>query len=911
MTMIPSRKSIFALLSVGVALVMAACSGVKSTGGGTGGGGTGTGSYTIGGSVSNLVGTGLTLTNNGGDTLTVTPNGGANVTFTFATKVASGGLYAVAVQTQPSNPAQNCTVTGGSGTAKANVTTVSVACTTNPVTATIGGTLSGLQPNTQVILQDNGGDSLTLTANGSFTFKTPVTGPTDAYAVTVLTQPTNPLQICTVTNGSGTATADVTNVAVNCVLAYTIGGTVNGVVGTGLTLSNTGGEQLAITANGAFVFKQPVPTGFAYTITIFAQPTNPTQTCSIQPGSGSGSATANVTSVVVNCQAVTFSVGGYVYGLEGIVPGNGPLTDNSFAVQNNLGDTTVISKNGPFTFATPEAYNANYNISINTDPSTQSQGCTRWNFHGVVTQNITDIVLDCAHNDWTWIDGTKTSGIAGKPVYGSFPSAPPTSDPMPFTNTPGVRYGASGWTDTNGNLWLFGGQGFELSGNTSPDTLDAPMNDLWVCVMLPGADYCQWQLVGGFNTTWGKGIIDWAQHEDQPGFFSNLGSSVEVPTPLPTSRWGGASWTAGGKFWLFGGNVGGGLLNDLWSYDPSSFSPSPYPWGNYSTTVGSWAHMGGPATLNASGTYSNPSAYPGARVSPLIIQDTAGNTWLFGGYGYDGSGSVGFLNDLWKFNANTATWTYVNGSQSANPIGVYGSQGTAASSNFPGGRHEAAGWADASGNLYVFGGEGYDSAGATTGILNDLWMYDVGNNQWTWVMGSNMANQTGTYELQPMIGPITTNGAAGTCGLVVGNSLCPPVSTTGAQPGSRWGASYWTDAGGNFWLFGGWGLDSTGTNGNGALNDLWVYTPGTTSGQAGTWVWVKGSPTGNANGVYGDELRPYKTYYIWTPGGRAQATHWVDGQGQFWLFGGEGFDATSSTGNGYLNDMWRYLPYPN
>jgi hypothetical protein len=37
-------------------------------------------------------------------------------------------------------------------------------------------------------LQDNGGDSLTITANGPFTFKTAVTGPTDAYAVTVLTQ---------------------------------------------------------------------------------------------------------------------------------------------------------------------------------------------------------------------------------------------------------------------------------------------------------------------------------------------------------------------------------------------------------------------------------------------------------------------------------------------------------------------------------------------------------------------------------------------------------------------------------------------------------------------------------------------------------------------------------------------------
>jgi len=65
-------------------------------------------------------------------------------------------------------------------------------------------------------LQNNGGDSLTVSANGPFTFKTPVTGPTDAYAVTVNTQPTTPNQICTVTSGSGVATANVTSVAVDC-----------------------------------------------------------------------------------------------------------------------------------------------------------------------------------------------------------------------------------------------------------------------------------------------------------------------------------------------------------------------------------------------------------------------------------------------------------------------------------------------------------------------------------------------------------------------------------------------------------------------------------------------------------------------------------------------------------------------
>ncbi len=95
----------------------------------------------------------------------------------------------------------------------ANVTTVAVACAAAK-TFTIGGTVSGLNTGTSVTLLDNGADSLTVTANGTFTFKTALASGA-AYSVTVGTQPTG--ETCTVTNGSGTVgTANVTNVAVAC-----------------------------------------------------------------------------------------------------------------------------------------------------------------------------------------------------------------------------------------------------------------------------------------------------------------------------------------------------------------------------------------------------------------------------------------------------------------------------------------------------------------------------------------------------------------------------------------------------------------------------------------------------------------------------------------------------------------------
>ena len=84
-------------------------------------------------------------------------------------------------------------------------------------TYTIGGTISGLSGT--VVLQDNSGDNLTTSSNGSFTFATALNN-SATYAVTVLTQPSG--QTCTVTNGSGTVSgANVTNVVVSCTSSAT------------------------------------------------------------------------------------------------------------------------------------------------------------------------------------------------------------------------------------------------------------------------------------------------------------------------------------------------------------------------------------------------------------------------------------------------------------------------------------------------------------------------------------------------------------------------------------------------------------------------------------------------------------------------------------------------------------------
>src|ERR1700752_511233 len=165
--MIPSKKWTLALLA-GMAFLMTACSGVKggtTTGGGSGSGGGAT-TFTVGGTVVGLKGTGLIIADNTSDTLTITADG----PFTF--KVATSGAYLVLVQTQPSNPAQVCSVLNGKGTATANVTNVQVNCGPS---YTVGGTVSGLA-GTGLVLLDNNSDALTITGTGNvpFTFATPI-----------------------------------------------------------------------------------------------------------------------------------------------------------------------------------------------------------------------------------------------------------------------------------------------------------------------------------------------------------------------------------------------------------------------------------------------------------------------------------------------------------------------------------------------------------------------------------------------------------------------------------------------------------------------------------------------------------------------------------------------------------------
>jgi len=127
-------------------------------------------------------------------------------------------------------------------------------------TFTISGTISNLSGT--VVLQDNAGDTLSKSANGSFTFATALNN-NAPYNVTVHTQPSN--QTCTVTNGSGTvSSANVTNITIACVNTATpltsvsISGTLH--VGTALTTTLAPGG-----ATATYQWKRSTTSGGTYT----------------------------------------------------------------------------------------------------------------------------------------------------------------------------------------------------------------------------------------------------------------------------------------------------------------------------------------------------------------------------------------------------------------------------------------------------------------------------------------------------------------------------------------------------------------------------------------------------------------------------------------------------------------------
>jgi Galactose oxidase, central domain len=691
--------------------------------------------YTIGGTVSGLAGTGLVLQNNGGSNLPLSAN---TTKFAFPTAVPSGTSYKIAVMTQPSNPTQSCIVTGGSGTVNGNVTNASVACATT--TYTVGGSITGLV-GTGLVLQDNSSDNLPVSANATaFTFGSAVAS-TGGFKVSVMTQPSNPTQNCVVSGGSGTVNGDVTSVSIACTTTkYTVGGTISGLAGTGLVLQDNSGDNLTVTQGATgFTFATAVDGGAGYKVTVLTQPTNPTQTCA--PTGASGTSNVDVTTVLVTCSNISqwtwvngpiaddqsgvygvlgtadstnipgarywgsswtdasgkfWLFGGYGYDSIGTVADVNDLWQGSYDSTGTwnwtwMGGSNLSGAAGTYgTLGVADAANmpgARDSASTWTD---SSGNVYLFGGHGYDSTRTADNLNDLwkySAGQWTWVSGANVVNQQG--TYGTQGTADPS-------NTPGARYSATSWMDKQGNFWLFGGMGYDSTGTVGY------LNDLWKGSYNSSAQWI-WTWVAGSSVA------------NTKGSYGTKG--VASASNAPGARYLSSNWMdKQGNLWLFGGygtdSVGDtATLSDLWKF---------------SVSTGEWTSMGGLQTAGATGVYGtlgvpDPANIPGSRKGAVTWADSNGNSWLFGGIGFDSTGNAGELNDLWEYNPTTGYWTWQSGSNLVGSAGDHGTLGVGGSTTVPGARGGAPNWIDAAGNLWMFGGNGPISG--VNGSFSDLWKY--------------------------------------------------------------------------------------------------------------------------------------------------------------------------------------------
>jgi hypothetical protein len=152
-----------------------------------------------------------------------------------------------------------------------------------------------------LVLQNNGGDDLTITTAGTanYFFKT-LMEPDSQFNVTIKTTPadvtcktgnnTGKINYYTYLQSSVTCTAD----------PYPLGGKVVGLTGSGLVLAN-GSQTVNIAASGDWQFGTPIGNGSVYGVTVLTQPTG--QTCTVSGGEnnlGAGTIKADKTKNDIN-----------------------------------------------------------------------------------------------------------------------------------------------------------------------------------------------------------------------------------------------------------------------------------------------------------------------------------------------------------------------------------------------------------------------------------------------------------------------------------------------------------------------------------------------------------------------------------------------------------------------------------
>lgn len=239
-----------------------------------------------------------------------------------------------------------------------------------------------------------------------------------------------------------------------------------------------------------------------------------------------------------------------------------------------------------------------------------------WNQDGgpILTPNYT-WKYDVSENHWVWLGGS---------VNTVYPDAPGEAGEV------GERNMSSTGFDSDGNLWLYGGDASDSAPNSYKSRTDLWMFDI---------ETERWLWIDGEKNS--SPELTYPENYGEPGHPGKRNMA---------KLWRGVN----GDIWLFGGvrNYTDVINETLHFYESSDL------W-RFDMTARQWIWEGGPKDLEDAlpqfPAAHNQLGQPPALMEQAIWQDTDGNIWMYGGVANYNEEQRGDYNAIWKLEINQST----------------------------------------------------------------------------------------------------------------------------------------------------------------------------------------------------------------------------------------------------------------
>ncbi|XP_078001250.1 uncharacterized protein LOC144453775 [Glandiceps talaboti] len=394
-------------------------------------------------------------------------------------------------------------------------------------------------------------------------------------------------------------------------------------------------------------------------------------------------------------------------------------------------------------------------------PSSQNNWTLRIVLCSVITGQIVHSLPKLEYSEipvWTWVDGLAIINQTSRfDIHGNNQSS---------QEYPGARSGSAVWQDSNGDVWMFGGEGID-SRQVDDDIIVSDggdttylLNSLWQFEMtkqtwkavhqggkdslVPSSRHyaAACGLTDKFVLIYGGLGYNYTAYDDlwlfdlQRFKWQQL-KFTQRNDHFPEARGDAIYWCTQESLWIFGGlRSNSEVLSDFWKF---------------SMTSKTWEALN--LTMEKSERELVASLGQKSGAAKWIVNEEY--LYMFGGNTLQNFQHYrhlvnGLTSDLWKYSIERKTWRFVRGFTERKQPGKYGTIWETSPENNPGCRQHSMSWVDGKGDLWLFGGEGIMTDPvinmySRTHPLSDLWKFNTTVDMWTWMGGAMNIDAGGFY----------------------------------------------------------------------------------------------------------------------------------------------------------------------